>query len=589
MEYKSILDTYTINLNEKAKKNELDPIWGRQKELQRLTSIMIKRTKNNPIILGEPGVGKTAIVEELARSIVNKTCHHDLSDLEIRLLDITSLIAGCKERGELETRLTELLKEIQDDENIVVMIDEIHTISSVDNKSNKSFDNTNGIVSNILKPSLARGGFSCIGATTFDEYTQHFTKDKALDRRFQPVILKEPSKDDTLDILKHIKYKYEDFHDCEVSEEALEQCIYLADKYLFYRQFPDKAIDLLDEACSKIKVDLYNEKRNDNILKKTDINDVLQQIMSVPLKLSTDIEKVKVLEKTLETSFFGQEEAVKTVIDTLKRHLVGFYNSNRPIASMMFVGPPGTGKTHLVNVLADAFYESKEKSVIRFDMSEFMTSTSISTLIGAPPGYAGYEEKGLLTNQIKTNPYSIILFDEIEKAHPSIYNLLLQVIEDGVLSDSHGNTYSFKNAIIIFTSNVGFTNKSTEKLGFDVESNEKPFCTYNRDNIMQELKYTFRPEFLNRIDCIVPFEYLSSDVVRTIANKMINDTISLIYLKIGCQPVISNATRERIIEIGTTKHMGARPLRNAINTLIIDPVSEKVLENIDIKNRWFVI
>ena len=585
---KSLLDTYTINLNEKAKKNQLDPIWGRQKELQKLTSIMIKRTKNNPIIIGEPGVGKTAIVEELARSIVNNTCHHDLSDREIRLLDLTGLIAGSKERGELETRLTELLKEIQEDENIVIMIDEIHTIAA--DKGNKAFENANGIICNILKPSLARGGFSCIGATTLDEYAQYFTKDKALDRRFQPVMLEEPSKVDTLEILKHIKYKYEEFHDCEVSEEALEQCIYLSDKYLFYRTFPDKAIDLLDESCSKIKVDLYNDKRGDKILKKSDVNDVLTQIMTVPIKLSTDIEKIKVLEKTLENSFFGQEKAVKTVIDTLKRHLVGFYNKNRPIASMMFVGPPGTGKTHLVNVLAEAFYDSKDKSVIRFDMSEFMTSNSVSTLIGAPPGYMGYEEKGLLTNQIKTNPYSIILFDEIEKAHPSIYNMLLQVIEDGVLSDNQGNSYSFKNAIIIFTSNVGFTNKSTEALGFDVESNKKPFCTYNRDNIMQELKYTFRPEFLNRMDCIIPFEYLSSDVVRDIANKMINDTIRLIHVKIGCQPVVSTATRERIIEIGTTKHMGARPLRHAVNTFIIDPVSEKVLENTDsIKHLWFII
>lgn len=588
MEYKSFLDTYTINLNERAKNNELYPIYGREKELQRLTAIMIKRTKNNPIILGEAGVGKTAIVEELARSIVNKTCHSDLSDLEIRMLDLAAIVAGCKERGELETRMTDLVKELSDNKNTVIMIDEIHTLS-IGETAKSSLENANGIISNILKPSLARGAFACIGATTFDEYTQYFSKDKALDRRFQPIVLREPSKGETIDILKCVKPQYETYHSCTILDEALEECVTLGDKFLFYRHFPDKAIDLLDEACSKVKIEVHNKKRADNVVSKKDVVNVIQQIMNVPLKMSTDMERVKVFDKCMKQSFFGQEAAVKTVVDTLKRHLCGFHNKNRPIASMMFVGPPGTGKTHLVNVLAESFYDSKERSVIRLDMSEFMTSHSISTLIGAPPGYAGYEEKGILTNKIKRNPYSIVLFDEIEKAHPNIFNLLLQIIEDGILTDGTGNTYSFKNSIIIMTSNVGFTNTNTETLGFSLDKDERPRCVYNRDNLMQELKYTFKPEFLNRIDCIVPFDYLSSETIRNIANKMINDAISLIYLKVGCQPVVSNSTRERIIEIGTTKHLGARPLRNAVNKYIIDPVSEKILESVNIKNRWFVI
>ena len=588
----SLLELYTTNLNERAKNNLIDPLWGRKKELKQLTSIMLKRTKSNPIILGAPGVGKTAIVEELARSIVNKTCHHDLLDIEVLSLDIAGLVAGSKERGEMEDRLTGILEELLENPNYVIMIDEIHMLGSTyggASNSGKS-ENANTIISNILKPSLARGLITCIGATTMDEYVQSFCKDKALERRFQPIVVEEPSKEDTLHILKYIKKSYEEFHNCEILDEALEQCIHLSEKYLFYRNFPDKAIDLLDEACSKVKIDKFHNTRDNNIVNREDVNKFMQQIIDVPLKLETDIQRMNILEKSLKKSFFGQEEAVKVVIDTMKRHICGFYNPNRPIASMMFIGPPGTGKTHLVNVLAEGFFESKEKSIIRLDMSEYMDENSVSSLIGTPPGYIGYEDSGILIKQIKNNPYSVVLFDEIEKAHPKIYNTLLQIIDDGILSDNTGKTYSFKNSILIFTSNIGFTGNSPESLGFQpITQHEKPYCTYNRQNIIQELKYTFKPEFLNRIDCIVPFEYLSSEIIREIANKMISDTLSMIHIKLGCQPVISNTTRERIIEIGTTKHLGARPLRNAINTYIVDPVSEKVLENIDMKNRWFVI
>lgn len=578
----SLLELYTINLNELAKNNLIQPIWGRKKELQKLTSIMLKRSKNNPIIIGPTGIGKTAIVEELSRSIVNKTCHSDLFDLEILTLDVAGIIAGSRERGEMENRLTALIKELLINKNYVIMIDEIHMLC----KSNSSTSNANSVISNILKPYLARGQITCIGATTTDEYIKFFCKDKALERRFQPVFLNEPNKEDTLHILESMKESFENFHNCLILDEALQQCIILSEKYIYYRNFPDKAIDILDEACSKVKMDIFKKNRDNNIIRTEDINNIIQQIIQVPLKLDTDIQRMNILEEYLKKNIFGQEEAVNTVIYTIKRHICGFYSNERPIASMFFIGPTGTGKTFLVNALATGFFESKEKSVIRLDMSEYMNENSISSLIGTPPGYIGYEDNGILIKLIKNNPYSIVLFDEIEKAHPKIYNILLQILDDGILTDNTGKTHSFKNTIIIFTSNVGFKHNTTEFVGLvdTIKKYEKPHCTYNRQNIMQELKYTFKPEFLNRIDCIVPFEYLSSNVTQLIANKMIVDTLKMIQVKIGWQPIISNDTRDKIIEIGTTKHLGARPLRNAINKYIVDPVSEKVLENNDINN-----
>ena len=599
----SVLEEYAINLNKLAKDNKIDPVWGRQKELQRMTQILLKRTKNNPLILGEPGVGKTALVEELARSIVDKTCHEDIVDKEIHLLDLAALIAGSHERGEAEKRVTQLVEEVRENKNIVLMIDEIHILNGVSDQSKKSTASISAgsTVSNILKPGLARGEIVCIGATTQDEYAKYFCKDTAMERRFQPLVLDEPDADETLEIMRYSKARYEEYHDCVISDKALERCVQLAERYVHYRNFPDKAFDLLDETCSKVTIEFFKKKRSAKNIDKEDVEKVLKQIIDVPLTLDNVGTRMTNLERDLRVSIYGQDEAVDTVLHTIKLHLCGFNDSKRPVASMFFVGPTGTGKTELVNVLADNFFGSREHNIIRFDMSEYMDESSISGLLGAPPGYIGYEDSGKLVKAIKNNPYSIVLFDEIEKAHPKICNALLHVLDDGILMDNNGRSYCFKNSIIIFTSNVGFTHSRHSKLGFETEteteSNDriKPVCTYDRDNLLDELKFTFKPEFLNRIDAIVPFEYLSDDAIAVIADKMINDALNMVSDKYGFRPVVSNETRQKVYEEGRGTSYGARPLRNAITKLILDVLSDRMLEcysskeKVDFKSHWMII
>lgn len=456
------------------------------------------------------------------------------------------------------------------------MIDEIHIIASGQNSNVNSSNSLN--LANLFKPGLARGLYHCIGATTFSEYTKFLSKDKAFERRFQPVIINEPSQECTIEILRLLKESYETYHKCVITDEAIMSCVQLSYRFMSYRNFPDKAIDLLDEACSKMNIDLNNNKRTDTNITVYDVENVMKQILDVPLRLDNEDNKINMLEINLKKHILGQDHVLNTIIKTMKRHLCGFQNENRPIASMMFLGPTGTGKTETVNLLADHYFGSRDKNIIRFDMSEYMESHSVSSLIGSPPGYVGYSEGGKLTNAIKNNPYSIVLFDEIEKANYKVYDVILQILEDGILSDNMGNTFSFKNCIIILTSNIGFTHKKTRSLGFETrENNVIVECIYNLKAIHEELKYTFRPEFLNRIDTILPFNYLSEDVIRDISNQMISEFVEDIFRSKQIQVVVSDETRLEIFKCGLNTNYGARPLRNAINRLIIDPVCEKIL------------
>ena len=590
------IQDFTVNLTQKAAEKKLDPVWGREKELGRLTSILLKRTKNNPLILGNPGVGKTAIVEELARTIVDKTCHRDLVDKEIIVLDVASLVAGTSERGALEERLTDFIKEIRENENAIVMVDEIHLLGARSSSAKQSTANIDAGTSimNMLKPALARGNFTCIGATTYKEYSKYILNDKAMARRFQVMILEEPDVNETKEILAHIKSRFEEFHECEVDKDVLNYIAELADRYLHYRTFPDKAIDLLDETCSKVKLEYFRKKRSSRVVSEDDVNDVVQSIMKVPLQITQDTStKLVSAELQLLTTLHGQDDAINTVIKTMRRHTCGFQNPNRPIASMLLIGPTGTGKTETANVLADAFFESREHSILRFDMSEYMTPNSVSSLIGAPAGYVGYEDDGRLTKGIKRNPYCIVLLDEIEKAHHSIHNVLLQILEDGILKNNKGDTFSFKNAIIIMTSNVGFKDASStgSSLGFRTDSGVASLeCVYNKDDIMNELRYTFRPEFLNRIDTVVPYEYLQRSGIEKIVNDVINSEIVKINERLKANVVVSTDTRRQIVDAVVSENAGARPTRSVVNRMVVDPLCERYLnKNGNIENQWVLL
>lgn len=569
---KSYIEKFTINLNEKAKKNKIDPVFGRDKELKKMTSILLRRRKNNVVILGEPGVGKTALAEDLALKIVTNKAHDELHDKTLLLLDLVSIMSGTQERGALEKNITEFLKEIEGRDDIILMIDEIHMLNSSSNIVGGNKDGGNLNLANILKPGLARGDIKCIGATTYYEYVKYFSTDKALSRRFQPLFLEEPTKEETIQILKTIKPSYEEFHKCIISDEAIEYCVYLAERYIPYRNFPDKAIDLMDEACSCMNVDRCKMKINDKVLLKEDIEKTFKYISDVPLQFMDEIDKINNLEIKLKENIIGQNEVINILTQSIKRYTCGFYGKNRPIVSMLFIGPTGTGKTEVVNLLGEHYFGSR-KNIIRFDMSEYQDESSVSKLIGAPPGFVGYTEGGALTNQIKNNPFSVVLFDEFEKAHYKIYDLLLQILEEGNLTDSYGKTYSFQNTIIIMTSNVGFTHKKQTTMGYvsDIE------CTYNKDNLFYELKHIFRPEFLNRIDNIIPFEYLTEENIIEIADNLIKNAISNIKQTKNVSVTINEKIKEEIYTQGMSTNYGARPLRSAILSHIIDPVAEKLL------------
>ena len=618
---KKYLDTYGTNLTFKAKNNELDMVIGREKELERVIQILNRRSKNNPCLIGEPGVGKTAIANGLAIRIATQNVPAKLLNKEVYLLDLTSVLSGTQFRGQFEARMKGIINECANLGNIILVIDEIHGIIG----AGTSGDNDSMNAANILKPALANGDIQLIGTTTLKEYRKYIEKDTALERRFQQVLVEEPSTDDSIGILDGIKKYYEDYHKVKISTDVIRQTVIMSEKYIHDRFLPDKAIDVLDEACSRINlknIDLFKLEVLKNQLKaiqeqkedaanadstedyqkaatlKTeecklieqidelnshmkvqnltvqDIAEVIESWTKIPVTKITEEETQKLLnlENNLHKRVIGQDEAVNAVARAIRRNRAGLKSTKRP-PSFIFVGPTGVGKTELAKSLAYEMFGT-EQSIIRIDMSEYMESNSSAKLIGAPPGYVGYDEAGQLTNKVKHNPYSIILLDEIEKAHPDIFNILLQVLDDGILTDSQGNKVSFQNTIIIMTSNAG-SNLNNNSIGFGNE-------TIDKSKIEDRLKDVFKPEFLNRIDEIVAFNPLSTEQLLKIVDLMLEDTKKVLLDKdISLQ--VSEKAKKFILEKGTNLKYGARPLRRAIQRYIEDEIADKILKG-EIKN-----
>ena len=564
------------NINEKIRnKQRVDRAFGRKNEIQRLTQIILRRTKSNPILLGEAGVGKTAIVEELAHMIEDKTAHYELHDYEIYELDMNALVAGTKQRGDFEERVKEVIDELQEENtNKIVLIDEIHNITNgVTSKDGPNSTN----ISELLKPALARGKLKCIGATTYDEYMKYFVKDAALERRFMPLEIKEPGADETIEILHSVKHYYEEYHKCKYTDDSIEECVSIAKKYIHYRNFPDKAIDLLDELGSHNA--LLNTKRKIKTQKITsdDVAEFARKHLKINVEAANTSQnnKIKTLKKTMLSRIKGQDNAIKLLTNCLLRNECSLRSQNRPIATFMFYGKSGTGKSELAKILGSEYYES----MIRLDMSEYMDSYSISSLIGSPPGYVGYDAGGILTNAIKRNPYTIVLFDEIEKAHPNVFNLLLQVMEDGILHDNQGKKYNFSNAIIIMTSNAGYT-ESRNNLGFQLDSHYDPYDNSNTTH--DSLKSYFKPEFLNRIDEIIKFNELSDETLRLITYNIIKDKFNFInenndMINIHYDVEIIMDYVEYIMNMETSKC--PRSIKSNVEQYIADEFVDIILNN----------
>lgn len=607
------LDTYGTNLTNKAKNNELDIVVGRDKEIQRIIQVLNRRLKNNPCLIGEPGVGKTAIAQGLAIKIASGNVPAKLINKEVYLLDMTSVIAGTQFRGQFEARMKSIIDECKACGNIILVIDEIHNIMGAGDAENSMN------AANILKPSLANGEIQLIGTTTLKEYRKYIEKDTALERRFQPVIVEEPSIDDTIKILEGIKKYYEDYHKVKISNDVIRQTVEMSEKYIHDRFLPDKAIDILDEACSRINLDnkeLYrlevlknelktvqeekeeaatadstedyqkaadlktkecrlqeeiktlNSKLKPKQLTMQDIALVIEHWTKIPVKKITEEETAKLLglEDNLHKRVIGQNDAVCAVSRAIRRNRAGLKTTKRP-PSFIFVGPTGVGKTELAKSLAFEMF-GKEDAIIRIDMSEYMESHSTSKLIGSPPGYVGYDDAGQLTEKVKRHPYSIILFDEIEKAHPDVFNILLQVLDDGKLTDSQGNSVSFENTIIIMTSNAG-SNLNNNSIGFGKQ-------TFDKNKTFDSLKEVFRPEFLNRIDEIIIFDSLNKEQLLQIVDLMLEDTKKALQNK-NISLEVSTGAKEYILEKGTDYKYGARPLRRAIQKYVEDILSEMIL------------
>ena len=625
------LDEFGSNLTHLASEGKLDPVVGRQKEIERVIQILGRRTKNNPVLIGEPGVGKTAIAEGLAQRIANKDIPDILEEKRVVTLDIGLLVAGTKYRGEFEERLKKIMDEIRQAGNVILVIDEVHTLIGA-GAAEGAID-----AANILKPALARGELQCIGATTLDEYRKHIERDAALERRFQPVMVGEPSVDETIEILYGLRERYEQHHKLKILDEALEAAAKLSDRYISDRYLPDKAIDLVDEAGSRVRLinsqlppaakELDKElrqilKQKDDAVraqdfdkagelrdremeikaeiraiassKKTEadgeevspfvdaeeIAHIVASWTGVPVNKLTESESEKLLhmEDTLHQRLIGQEDAVKAVSRAIRRARVGLKNPNRPIASFIFSGPTGVGKTELTKALAAYFFGS-EDAMIRLDMSEYMERHTVSKLIGSPPGYVGYNEGGQLTEAVRRRPYTVVLFDEIEKAHPDVFNMLLQILEDGRLTDAKGRTVDFKNTLLIMTSNIG--SKVIEKggggLGFEF-SEDQTESQYNRIRslVNEELKNYFRPEFLNRLDEIIVFRQLTKEEVKEIAEILLKEVFARLTEKeIALQ--VTDKFKERLVEEGYNPAYGARPLRRAIMRLLEDVLAEEIL------------
>ncbi len=612
---KKYLDTYGTNLTNKAKNNQIDIVIGRDKEIQRVIQILNRRSKNNPCLIGEPGVGKTAIAQGLAIKIANQNVPAKLLNKEVYLLDMTAVIAGTQFRGQFESRMKGIIDECKEYGNIILVIDEIHNIIGAGDGEHSMN------AANILKPALSNGEIQLIGTTTLKEYRKYIEKDTALERRFQQVLVEEPNIDDSIKILEGIKKYYEEYHKVKISSDVIRQTVEMSEKYIHDRFLPDKAIDILDEACSRINlenkdlfklemlkkdlakvqaqkdelaqpetdedfqkvadlktqeckimedIDTLSKKMKPRNLTLQDIATVIENWTKIPVKKITEAETQKLLnlETNLHKRIIGQEEAVSAVSRAIRRNRAGLQNEKRP-PSFIFVGPTGVGKTELAKSLAYEMFGS-EDSIIRIDMSEYMESHSTSKLIGAPPGYVGYDEAGQLTEKVKRKPYSIILLDEIEKAHPDVFNILLQVLDDGKLTDSQGNTVSFANTIIIMTSNAG-SNLNNNSIGFGKQ-------TVDKSKIEDSLKETFRPEFLNRVDEIIVFNSLNKDELLQIVDLMLADTVKALKHK-DISFEISNEAKQFILEKGTNIKFGARPLRRAIQRYIEDEISEMILRS----------
>lgn len=624
----SVIEQYCTDMTARAEKGKQDPVVGREEEMYRLMQVLSRRTKNNPCLIGEPGVGKTAVVEGLAQRIAAGVVPEKMKDKRIYTLDLPGMIAGSKYRGEFEERMKGLISEVESNGNIILFLDEIHTMIGAGGAEG-AID-----ASGILKPSLARGELQLIGATTITEYRKYIEKDAALERRFQPVSVEEPSKEQCLEILKGLKGRYESHHKVLIRDEALEAAVSMSERYITDRNLPDKAIDVLDESCSKVSLKGYKvpenltaldlrlkelekqkeesikngcfeeasllqkeqeeaEKKSEQLKKRfqkktsssqpevteEDIAEVVSAWTKIPVQklAESDTDRLKKLESVLHQRVIGQEEAVKAVARAVKRGRVGLKDPKRPIGSFLFLGPTGVGKTELSKALAEAMF-GNEESMIRVDMSEYMEKHSVSKMIGSPPGYVGHEEGGQLSDQVRTHPYSVLLFDEIEKAHPDVFNILLQVLDDGHITDSKGRKIDFSNIVIIMTSNAGAKAIiEPKKLGFAAK--DDPAGDYKRmkQNVMDEVKQIFRPEFLNRIDEIIVFHALEKTHMKKIVTLMCRDFTKRIEDQMDIRLTLRESAKALIAEKGTDAKYGARPLRRALQTELEDKLAEAIL------------
>ena len=623
-----IIDQYSTDLTQEAREGKLDPVIGREKEIARIMEILSRRTKNNPCLVGEPGVGKTAIVEGLARQIAEGIVPESMKDKRIMVLDLPGMIAGSKYRGEFEERMKKLIREVKTAGNIILFLDELHTIIGAGGAEG-AID-----ASNILKPSLARGEMQLIGATTLTEYRKYIEKDAALERRFQPVTVEEPTEDECIRILEGLKEKYEAHHDVEIEEDALKAAVHMSCRYINDRFLPDKAIDVLDESCSKVKLrgfkvpenivgteircgkleqekeaalkagdiekasELHREQKEaekkleqakkrfnkKNEKKKVpvteeDVADVISMWTRIPVTRlnESESERLKKLDKTLEKRVIGQEEAIQALSKAVKRGRVGLKDPARPIGSFLFLGPTGVGKTELSKALAEALF-GNEEDMIRVDMSEYMEKHRVSKMIGSPPGYVGHEDGGQLSEKVRRNPYSVILFDEIEKAHPDVFNILLQVLDDGHITDSQGRKVDFRNTVIIMTSNAGAKAIiEPKKLGFTQQEDQKADYKRMKANVMDEVKQLFRPEFLNRIDEIIVFHPLNEDNMKKIVGLMCKEVVQRAKEQLEIILVVRDSVKKHIVETGSDKKYGARPLRRAVQSQLEDKLAEALL------------
>ena len=634
-----MLEQFATDLTMQAAEGKLDPVVGRESEIERLMQVLSRRTKNNPCLIGEPGVGKTAVIEGLASRIAEGIVPEAMREKHILTLDLSGMVAGSKYRGEFEERMKKLLREVKADRNVILFLDEIHTIIGAGGAEG-ALD-----AANILKPSMARGEIQLIGATTISEYRKHIEKDAALERRFQPITIEEPDMELCKKIMEGLKAKYEAHHRVKIDEEALSAAIQLSERYINDRNLPDKAIDVLDEACSKVSLRGYKVPENlekleavlqemlarkeeeikagnfaeasmiqqeqEEVIKKIDrvkkrfqssqekqelfvteedIAAVVSSWTKIPVQKLTESEgtRLRKLEQTLHKRVIGQEEAVTAVAKAVKRGRVGIKSPNRPVGSFLFLGPTGVGKTELAKTLAEALF-GKDDAMVRVDMSEYMEKHSVSKMIGSPPGYVGHDDGGQLSEKVRRNPYSVVLFDEIEKAHPDVFNILLQVLDDGHITDSQGRKVDFRNTVIIMTSNAGAKAiVEPKKLGFAAKEDAAEDYKKMKNNVMEEVKRLFRPEFLNRIDETIVFHSLNEEHMKKIVGLMCREFSERVKGQMDIKLTIRDSVKKYIVEKGTDKKYGARPLRRAIQNELEDKLAEAILDG-DVKAGTEVI